>query len=534
MSDKTKRSFIILVSIFFILISGTAFSNGSNYPMESNETLIEERSCDNGQMEIFTLWNGQYYRKTLSNVDGRWTVIDSEEIKPMPTGLISDESNETSDKKLAGIVSAELKKNGLAASALPPRIDYSGSNDLPPIGKQYENSCVGWAVGYYLRTFQQARDIGWSVREGGRAVDSHVFSPSFIYNQINNGIDSGATLMDAAELLKNIGAATMDKFPYIPYNYYTKPSQDVINGAYPNRIREWRRLYGKDDTSDQEIIQRIKEYLNTGDLVVAGNNIGIGTYYPRFDQNGRSILTTESSTSYKHAFVVVGYDDTIISSDGIGAFILLSSWGEQWGNNGFSYISYKAFTTNAIEGYVFTDLPNAITEPLSLNLNNSATFEYKLSASCFYDFQVLNNDNILIYEDKNIKGNEGVNIYNWNGCDLAGAPVEDGTYTLSLITYINNRPNKPVLFKFEKSGKVETASSNIVSYEGIIQAVDIPIKFKNDGILSIKVKYNEDWYDIVTGQNVKSGDSQTFRIGRGNFDFNNKDLDNISIVIDVK
>lgn len=49
-----------------------------------------------------------------------------------------------------------------------------------------ENSCAAWAVGYYDKTIQEYRQHHWDVSRSDRR-----FSPSWVYNQVCGGRDTG-------------------------------------------------------------------------------------------------------------------------------------------------------------------------------------------------------------------------------------------------------------------------------------------------------------------------------------------------------
>ena len=80
------------------------------------------------------------------------------------------------------------------AAGLPSSLDMR--NKIAPPGDQGgENSCVAWAVGYATKTLQEAEEEGWSV-----STNKHVFSPSWIYNQINGGMNVPTSFSNALSL----------------------------------------------------------------------------------------------------------------------------------------------------------------------------------------------------------------------------------------------------------------------------------------------------------------------------------------------
>ena len=53
-----------------------------------------------------------------------------------------------------------------------------------------QSSCVGWAVAYSLKTYQERLDQKWALN-----TYDHIFSPAYIYNQINDEILSAADVI---------------------------------------------------------------------------------------------------------------------------------------------------------------------------------------------------------------------------------------------------------------------------------------------------------------------------------------------------
>jgi hypothetical protein len=64
-----------------------------------------------------------------------------------------------------------------------------------------------------------------------------------------------------------------------------------------------------------------------------------------------SYTLDEPHTAGFHAVVVVGYDDT--QDNGKGAFLILNSWGREWGHDGLGWMRYVPFINLTSEAYVF-------------------------------------------------------------------------------------------------------------------------------------------------------------------------------------
>jgi hypothetical protein len=70
----------------------------------------------------------------------------------------------------------------------PTSVDLSPN--FPNPGSQgAQSSCVGWAVAYALKSFQEKMEIGWPLNTA-----ENIFSPAFVYNQINGSNDYYSSL----------------------------------------------------------------------------------------------------------------------------------------------------------------------------------------------------------------------------------------------------------------------------------------------------------------------------------------------------
>jgi len=227
---------------------------------------------------------------------------------------------------------------------VPKSVDLSSR--FPEPGDQgKQNSCVGWAVAYALKSYQEGLERSWSI-----ASRQHRFSPAFIYNQLNRSPDcqSGTTFVEALNLLRRDGVAPLTDFPYRDDDCSRQPDSAVRIAARPFAIADWRRVNVQDPTE-------IKTHLASGFPVLIGMMVDSA-----FMQWRGSLPYTQASGKSEggHAMILVGYDDDR------GAFKLMNSWGKQWGVGGFGWITYGAVRQMVREAYVAQDIVTTAPPPV--------------------------------------------------------------------------------------------------------------------------------------------------------------------------
>ncbi len=316
-----------------------------------------------------------------------FSIVAADELAPAPVvssegsyawGLGARRANLSPGIKTAPkIALPELNAATGPASSLPAKIDYSAF--VPPVGNQGgQGSCVGWAVGYYYKTIQEYRERNWSL-----TVPAHQFSPSFVYNQINGGADNGSWPSDAFDLLKNTGNVSIADFPYVLSDYRTKPGVSLFSAANQYRAKSWAYLFynsgvipGK-SPNPPATIDTLRQYLALGDVFVLTLPV-----YDTWDNVGHtptSVATTPTnSLSYRgdHEITVVGYDDTISSKDGLGAFRIVNQWGTYWGDGGYTWLSYKFVADYGWDATAMTDLIQPAVTPLSYAKDGNPVLNY--------------------------------------------------------------------------------------------------------------------------------------------------------------
>ncbi|HEY9843035.1 MAG TPA: C1 family peptidase [Candidatus Obscuribacterales bacterium] len=265
---------------------------------------------------------------------------------PVPTGLTG--LTFADPAQLRGIPLAELPYAGFE---LPLRVDLS--EHMPQPGFQgRQNSCVAWVSAYAVKTYQEKLEQRYTLTRSGQMDLHKVFSPSFVYNQINQGRDGGATLIDALNLLSGRGALPLADMPYEIENFTRQPSTEQLRHARRYRIAYWRQV----NVSDQ---QELKAHLLAGYPIMIGAMVDESLYRLK---PGTVWRRSAGKSLGGHALVLVGYDE------GRQAFKLMNSWGPRWADQGFGWVAYRQLARVMREGYVAKDALND--KPVDLVFSN--------------------------------------------------------------------------------------------------------------------------------------------------------------------
>ncbi len=208
---------------------------------------------------------------------------------------------------------------------------------VPPVGNQgNQNSCVGWTLGNGMMSQIFRIYEGRANFNGAEGI----FSPNYIWNQLNNGQNKVITFASAFNLLKTQGCCKY-AFMQVPALVTDLPSATAKSNAYNFRISQFCRF----TMSDIEY-GLIKTYLSKNFTIAVGMAVDKTFMLSNKDNNiqferkdGRLVWTKYSGSSSKfgHAMLICGYDDAI------HAYKVQNSWGKDWGENGYFWIDYDFF-----------------------------------------------------------------------------------------------------------------------------------------------------------------------------------------------
>lgn len=245
-------------------------------------------------------------------------------------------------KQLASVPMAHTPYSG---TELPTIVDLTDNGKMPPVGNQGEQgSCAAWSVAYALKSYQEAIEENRFFRASFTTTNkSHLFSPAFIYNQMNNGRDGGLNLMDAIVFVQENGCATLEDMPYNENDYTTKPNAYILKKAKRYRIDYWRQV-------NFQAPREVKAQLAAGLPVVFGATVDEG--FEKLRGAGALWDKPYGKPQGRHAMVLVGYNDQI------KAYKIMNSWGTDWGDKGYAWVTYSYLKEVANEGFVAKDSKN--------------------------------------------------------------------------------------------------------------------------------------------------------------------------------
>ena len=372
-----------------------------------------------------------------------------------------------------------LSSTNVLKSIPPPQVDNSNSKFFPPVANQgAQGSCNAFATGYYLGSYESARRKNIDISQG---LLSEICSPSFIYHTINSGVDHGSSPFLALKLLSEIGCTSMELMPYKESDYVTSPTHEQYLDAFSRRTKHIITYSNydtltKDNYLDDSGLQNLKAHIaqgglgvavadvyawwlyqkNTASLVQRAIGMNNGVIYKEAGKKLVDFVLDKTGHSTAHAMTIVGYDDNRQYSYwdngfkfGRGAFLLVNSWGEEWGNGntgnrkgGFFWVAYDMFKVGKSSwGYVVSNEGTNANPPL-LFVEAKYPNQPRVVANSSLEIKKINNISESIRSPSSSGGmgiNNGV-LYTTVNPMLIGIDSIDSIQKISLsITTIDNQ-----------------------------------------------------------------------------------------------
>ncbi len=225
---------------------------------------------------------------------------------------------------------------------LPSSVDLGSK--FPPIGDQGEyGTCVTWAVGYNLKTALNGIANQWTASQ--LAQTQNQTSPKDLFWSIptaQKGSDCNGTQFESAmDQLISRGAASMSTVPYANLgNCSQTPPSDWTQDAADNKLVNYRKIADPGNSASMTV-GNFKAYLAEGRPIAIGAKLG--DRFMRWNSNAVIDYDTYQNPGMQHAYhamVLSGYNDAK------GAFKLVNTWGNSWGENGTIWVDYDFFVTS--------------------------------------------------------------------------------------------------------------------------------------------------------------------------------------------
>ncbi len=358
---------LIFITVLVALASFSSFHNGVTTAYVSANQFTPKNSLSENFGNM-SLTEHKITATELSTLKGKVGVYQqgknySQIVEGYGTGL----QPPTSDGWTALSQNTYVIDN-VSLSNIPSSVDNSQSPYFPPIGNQgIQGSCASWSVGYYIATFQTAKENGWNLtgatwngNQPTLSYQNRIISPAFVYNLINNGQDDGSSLFAPFQLVCFVGTCSWMNMPYNQNDYTSWPSQAAWTEA---------PLYRGNSSGGQYVSLTDDTGINNLKNILAGGNLASisvdANKFTNLSSNDVWTLDNYNSPSINHAGTVVGYDDNFsyVESGQVryGAFKIANSWGiGSWEpvQTGFYWISYAAMEQRVSFCYYYFDQSN--------------------------------------------------------------------------------------------------------------------------------------------------------------------------------
>jgi hypothetical protein len=205
--------------------------------------------------------------------------------------------------------------------ALPPYVDLRGL--MSPVFNQLNiGACLPSSIARGLREH-------YMIANGQKYVPLATMYLYYKIRELEGTIneDAGGYIRDGMKAATTIGICPEALWPYITSKFTQKPPAEADAAAVAYKLDSYYRVYG---------LTNIKTVLAEGKPVVMGIAIYTSFESQAVADTGVVPLPDKAKEEFLggHAVLAVGYDDTK------KRLIVRNSWGPEWGDKGYFYLSY--------------------------------------------------------------------------------------------------------------------------------------------------------------------------------------------------
>ena len=248
---------------------------------------------------------------------------------------------------------------------------FSLKQYAPIPGQQDRNDCTAWAAAYAAKTIMESIKLE---RTNRFLTTRNAYSPLYCYRMAlkvdEKPEGTGANLTTIVSMMKNFGVPK--NLEYIKSDGSVSDKAVTLNSETDN-LRKWRI------TASDALFNMYYEKVINGDYSPDVMSYRTNLIKSNISQGNPVIVAIMPSDSFTgltgeqwkpgpnerpnldngHAVCVVGYDDNKFG----GAFEIMNSWSEFWGNGGFAWIDYQTFGKYLVQGIVLVDNYSSYEKP---------------------------------------------------------------------------------------------------------------------------------------------------------------------------
>ncbi len=419
---------------------------------------------------------------------------------------------------------------GESAKDLPDYLNNSTLEFFRPVFSQNGWSCGQASTIGYQFTYEINR-----VNNTSALLEENWMHPDFSFNYYNNGADGdGVNYFHSLDVAKRFGNPSIPDYGGFDYNLQKWVSgYDTYYNSMFNRVDEVYTIH----VGDEEGLQTLKYWML--DHLDGSEYGGIANFYtdlysttnlPAGTPEAGKTVIIEFGPYQGHSMTFVGWNDSIrwdynndgqytndidINNDGdvnmkdweIGGVILANSWGDYWGDNGFSYVMYNVLAREKLEGGIWNKQVNVMN--VKHDYSPSLTFKIKLKHTSRNKIKIVAgvSDNISdampqYTMDFPIFNYQGGNFYmQGNNSIEEHKTIEFGLDVTPLLSYIpSGEPAKFFLQVFEhdpfNAHEGVLKNFSMIDYTDGVNEIECPVidtVLTNDGYTLLSVIHTTDF-----------------------------------------
>ncbi|MBQ3476094.1 hypothetical protein IJH26_01110 [Candidatus Saccharibacteria bacterium] len=404
-SSPAKKSYkfaiIFIICITIMVIGGVIFaisnsnSNKDNKPTVAIADLTDEQreklgvepeikeNTDTSKIEDKDNYSEEYkkYLELSDEEKAKLEVIPRKE--EVPDEKIDEIRENTDDNVIA---------------TLPEKFDLRNIINVTVSNQGSYGLCWDYASGKALETHMSLQGVDYNPSE----LQIDFLSSSLMYG--NRELHDGGTFQMFADIASSVGTISEEKFSSLGinpdghygngstnYDYFKLAKNDAPlyitkTVDFPSMQKTAGKVNNKTDEEVKEFRNLVKAHIMTNgalymvmdapDSFIFKNGDGKTTYFYTSDSSH------SNTTRGPHAMAIVGWDDKF-SKDNFkgtgtgegfekpihdGAYLVLNSWGDHWGEGGYFWVSYDEYNVESqLSGIIATALENNATRIDTIN-----------------------------------------------------------------------------------------------------------------------------------------------------------------------